>query len=65
MRNELWGKARQYFEQSLNFQPRGETCAELARLLAALGEHEASTKYYQQGLLLMTHRLPGLPLPTA
>lgn len=63
LRNELWGKARDYFESSLRLQRDPETFAELARLLAHLGEHEKSTQYYQQGLLMMTNGLPELPMP--
>jgi HemY protein len=63
LRNEIWGKARDYFESSLRLQHDPETFAELARLLAHLGEHERSTEYYQQGLLMMTNGLPELPMP--
>ncbi len=61
--NELWGKARDYFDSSLKLQVSAEACAELGRLLARLGEHKASTDYYQQGLLLTANKLPELPLP--
>lgn len=61
--NELWGKAREYFEASLKFEKRAETYAELGRLLAHLGEHQLSTEFYQHGLLLSTHGLPELPQP--
>lgn len=63
LRNELWGRARDYFYNSLQLQQLPETCAELARLLAHMGEHKKSTEYYQQGLLLITDALPSLPLP--
>jgi len=63
LRNQQWGRAREYFENSLAQQPRPETYAELARLLAHLGEHKASTDLYQQGLLLTAHTLPKLPQP--
>lgn len=61
--NELWGKARDYFDSSLKLQVSADACAELGRLLARLGEHKASTEYYQQGLLLTANKLPELPLP--
>lgn len=61
--NELWGKARDYFDSSLKLQVSAEACAELGRLLARMGEHKASTEYYQQGLLLTANKLPELPLP--
>ena len=55
MRNQLWGKARGYFENSLQLQEKPETYAELAALLAQLGDHQKSTDLYQKGLLLSTH----------
>lgn len=64
LRNQLWGKAREYFEASLKVIKQPETYAELARLMAALGEHQLSTSYYQKGLGMIAHNLPELPLPT-
>lgn len=63
LRNQLWGKAREYLESSLRQKKSAEVCAELGRLLASLGEHERSTYFYQQGLLSATQRLPDLPMP--
>lgn len=63
LRNQLWGKAKEYLESSLRQKNSPEACAELGRLLAHLGEHENSTHYYQQGLLSMTEALPNLPMP--
>mgnify|MGYP000492362938 FL=1 len=63
MRNQLWGKAKEYFEHSLKLENSPESCAELGRLLASLGEHEKSNYYFQQGLLMSTHGLPTLPVP--
>lgn len=57
-RNRLWGKARDYLEASLRQAHRPETCAELARLLAHLGETERSNHYFQQGLGLLDRSLP-------
>lgn len=64
LRNQLWGKAREYFESSLSLDNDPETCAELGRLLARLGEHEKSSEYFQQGLLVSTHGLKELPVPS-
>ncbi|WP_412461159.1 heme biosynthesis protein HemY [Pseudomonas sp. SC11] len=61
--NRLWGKARDYFESSLRMQRNPETCAELARLLAGLGETERSNQLFQEGLGLLDERLLALPLP--
>lgn len=63
MRNQLWGKAKEYYETSLKLENNPEACAELGRLLASLGEHEKSNQYFQQGLLMSTHGLPALPMP--
>ncbi|MGH8354571.1 MAG: heme biosynthesis protein HemY, partial [Pseudomonas sp.] len=63
LQNHLWGKAREYFEASLSFERNPETCAELARLLARLGEVERSNQLFQNGLELLNQRLPALPLP--
>ena len=48
--NELWGKARDYFESSLSLDARPETYLELARLHAQLGEYEKSMKLHQRAL---------------
>lgn len=59
MRCELWGKARDYFEQSLQLQPTPEAYAELARLLGQLGEFQASNALFQQGLLFSANTAKG------
>lgn len=56
--NGLWGKARDYFEASLGLARDPQTCAELARLLAQLGETERSNALFQEGLGLLERRLP-------
>ncbi len=65
LRCQLWGRAREYFTDSLRLQPTPQAYAELARLLANLGEREKSADYYQQGLLLSAQSLPALPQPHA
>lgn len=62
LRNELWGKARDYFEASLKLKKSRETYAELCRLMAHLGDHSRSTQYFMQGLL-EDSSLPDLPMP--
>ncbi len=54
--NELWGKAREYFEQSLKISRSTVVCNELGQLLAQLGEHQASTEYFREGIQLATRR---------
>ena len=50
-RNELWGKARDYLEASQSLNKRPETLAELAIVMAHLGDHESSRQYFQRGFL--------------
>ncbi|MDH0646551.1 heme biosynthesis protein HemY [Pseudomonas sp. GD03858] len=63
LQNRLWGKARDYLESSLRLERNPEACAELARLLAGLGETERSNQLFQEGLGLLDERLLALPLP--
>lgn len=62
-RDKLWGKARDYFESSYRLEPGPETCAELGRLLTALGEPNVAAAYYREGLLMQERDLPALPMP--
>ena len=68
LRNQLWGKGREYFELALRVTNSPELCAEinaeLARLLEHLGEHDKSLACYQKALGMMKYPLPDLPLPT-
>ncbi|GAB3273745.1 heme biosynthesis HemY N-terminal domain-containing protein [Parahaliea aestuarii] len=61
-RNELWGKARDYMEASYQLRHTPEVCAELGRLLGALGEPTVSARYFEEGLLRDV-KLPELPMP--
>jgi HemY protein len=63
-KNALWGKARDYFENSYKLEHSAEICAELGRLLDGLGEPKVSAAYYREGLLLSESTLPELPMPT-
>ncbi len=53
LQQQLWGKARNYFEASLQLEEMAETYAELGRLLNHLGEFEKSQDCYKKGLLIM------------
>ncbi|OEY66445.1 heme biosynthesis HemY N-terminal domain-containing protein [Marinobacter sp. X15-166B] len=64
LRNELWGKAREYFETSLRLRHSQEAIAELSRLNAHMGEDQASVKLLMQGLI-KDSGLPDLPMPRA
>jgi HemY protein len=63
LRNQLWGKARDYFKKSFECDRNVEACAELARLLEQMGERQQSNDYYQLALSLTLPSLPDLPLP--
>jgi HemY protein len=67
LRNQLWGKAREYFELGLRVASApeliAEVNAELARLLEHLGERERSLACYQKALGLLKQPLPDVPLP--
>ncbi|MCY1275953.1 Protein HemY [compost metagenome] len=59
LNNKLWGKAREYLEASLRSQRSAETCAELARLLAHMGEVERSNQLFQEGVGLIAAPAPA------
>ena len=52
--NQLWDKAKDYYQQSLAIQPSVAVYAAYARLLEQLGELEESLVYYRRGLLQTT-----------
>lgn len=62
-KDKLWGKARDYFESAYRLQRSAEICAELGRLLDALGEPTVAAAYFREGLLLQEDNLPALPRP--
>jgi len=64
LRNELWGKAKEYFETSLRLKRSRETMAELGRLNAYFGDEQASSRLLIQSLL-KDSGLPDLPMPKA
>ena len=63
MRNQLWGKAREYFEASIKIAPSAAAYGELARLLKHLGESQASEACFQHYSTLLGAALPELPMP--
>lgn len=50
MQNRLWGKARTYFENSLQLAPNPEVYHEMAALLDKIDEPRLALDYYRQGL---------------
>lgn len=63
LHNNLWGKAREYFESSLGFARTPLACGELARLLAQQGELQRSNELFEEAMGLLDRPLPTLPLP--
>ncbi|MDR0780313.1 MAG: hypothetical protein LBF16_06410 [Pseudomonadales bacterium] len=67
LRNQLWDKARDYFEMALRLSASdamtAEISAELARLLERLGQTEQSLAHYHSAMQLLLKQLPPLPLP--
>jgi HemY protein len=54
LRNELWGKARDYLQDSIDLQANFEAYYEFARLLEHEGNREAAAECYEKGLALAT-----------
>jgi HemY protein len=63
MRNELWGKAREYFDTSIEVAPQAEAHGELARLLKCLGEEQLAAEHQEKFVQGIGAELPGLPMP--
>ena len=65
MRNELWGKAREYFDTSIDISPTAQAHGELARLLKFLGEEILADEHQEKFLQGIGIELPNLPMPKA
>ncbi|MEX0963246.1 MAG: heme biosynthesis HemY N-terminal domain-containing protein [Pseudohongiellaceae bacterium] len=63
MRNELWGKAREYFETSIEVGSSPEAHGELSRLLKCLGEVSLGEEHQQKYVTGLGAELPQLPMP--
>lgn len=63
LKNQLWGKAKRYFETSIQIFPTPRAYYELACLQEALKEEETSHAYFKRGLELAIGTVPQLPLP--
>ena len=64
MRNELWGKAKDYYEASIKIAPSADAYGELGRLLKHLGNTQASEINFNKYSALVGARLPELPMPS-
>jgi len=58
LRNELWGKARSYLETVIALRPTAEAYREYGRLLTRLGEGDAASEAYMNGLTLASGEQP-------
>ena len=65
MRNELWGKAKEYFETSIDVAASAEAHGELSRLLKCLGERDLADEHQQKFISGIGAELPQLPMPVA
>jgi HemY protein len=65
MRNELWGKAREYFDTSIEISPTVEANGELARLLKFLGEEKLADEHQDKFVRGVGAELPNLSMPKA
>lgn len=63
MRNELWGKAREYFNTSIEISSTAEAHGELARLLKFLGEEKLAHEHQEKFVQGVGAELPNLPMP--
>ncbi|CEK11773.1 heme biosynthesis protein HemY [Legionella hackeliae] len=57
LRNNLWGKARHYFEKSLSITPEAASYLELGKLLERLNDQAGACEAYRQGLTLTINQV--------
>jgi HemY protein len=56
LQNNLWGKAKNYFEKSLSLANNPATYEELGKLLERLNDQPGACMAYRQGLLSVTQK---------
>lgn len=62
LRNELWGKARSYFETVISLRPSPEVYQEYGSLLNQLGEADSAADAFRDGLgMVAGSNLPAIP----
>jgi HemY protein len=62
LRNELWGKARNYLETVVDLKPSPEAYRAYGRLLQQMGETDAAADAFRDGLgLVSSEPLPAIP----
>jgi HemY protein len=60
LQNHLWGKAKTYFEKSIQLTPRPAAYEELGKLLERLSDQIGASNAYRKGLALAIKREPVL-----
>jgi HemY protein len=63
MRNQLWGKAREYYRASIKIAASATAYGELARLLRALGQEKEAEQCLEAYQVMHADESPILPLP--
>jgi len=63
LRNQLWGKARNYLETSIDMQPSAEAYRLLGSLLEQLEEPDKAAECYRKGVELSGPGMSGIALP--
>lgn len=63
LRNQLWGKAKEYYIASIKVSPSAAAHGELSMLLRSLGETDQSAKHFRSYTDLIGSNLLDLPMP--
>ncbi|MFT4863014.1 MAG: HemY protein [Pseudohongiellaceae bacterium] len=63
LRNQLWGKAREYYTASLKISPTAQAHGELSMLLRSLGETAQGDAHFKSYTDLTGSNLLDLPMP--
>ena len=63
LRNELWGKAKEYMQASIKISPSTQAYAELSRLMRSLNGGGAGD--HDEFLTMLEEDLPALPMPSS
>ena len=63
LRNELWGKAKEYLQASIKISPSTQAYAELSRLMRSLNGGGAGD--HDEFLTMLEEDLPALPMPSS
>ncbi|KTD64347.1 heme biosynthesis HemY N-terminal domain-containing protein [Legionella spiritensis] len=56
LNNHLWGKAKSYFEKSIELRPSPEVFQELGKLLETLNDQNGACRAYHQGLVIKNQK---------